>query len=177
MHRTLLAIALSMTSMVSLAASDQRPRTPGFDVNLMRLLQPDWLFGQRTKVEKLVVTTKAVQDLLTAYAAAYSQQDSIDSCSIYLAVRTGQQLKTWTVCKGQDRSEIDAFIAAKIPREKIAPVNDGTLILSIHGLDSSGDSLDVSLTPSAWQQAAKGANLPEGKGLEMEQLVNLVWPR
>lgn len=178
MNRTLyavLALALTASSTANALASEPSLRTSGFDVGVIRLLQPDWLFGQRTNAKALAMTMNAIEESLSAYANERPNAVSIDSCATYVAVRSQRKIKTWTQCGGKDYREIDAFIADRIKPDQIAPVKQGSLILSIHGMDSDSENLDVKLTPGEWQQAAR-RNSPENGSLEMEQLVNLVWP-
>lgn len=176
--RNALLVGLIVAWAPTLSAADNPPqRTSGFDVAVVRLLQPDFLFGQRSNAQELSVTIKAVETPLSAYAAGQPNPDFIDSCVAYIAIRANRRLKTWTQCEGNDRREIDAFMAANVGPEKIASVSQGSLIFSIHGYDSNPSNLDVRLTPSEWQNAAKKSNLPEGSGLEMEQLVDLAWPK
>jgi hypothetical protein len=176
MRRTLLLLGYLLMSIAPALADDSANRTKGFDTALVRLLQPDSLFAERGDAKALSNTIKAIQTALSAYGASRPDPDSIDGCAVYAAIRSGERLKTWTQCEGEDRREIDAFIGSRIDKKAIAPVSEGALILSIHGIDANPGNLAVDLMPSEWRKAAEKAGAGFEHGLEMEQLIDLVWP-
>jgi hypothetical protein len=159
----LVFVATTFTSAAS-EASD-------YTASRIVMLQPDWLIGQRVEVLSLVDTIKAVQSAVSGYSGNGEDAAAIASCSIFVALRHPARLRTWSVCAGSDAPALDAHIARSVPVSAIGSVKEGSVIIELAAPDAPPAAGPGTL-PAQWRRVAED----HGETLEMEQLLNLVWP-
>ncbi|HEY0503690.1 MAG TPA: hypothetical protein VGD42_09370 [Lysobacter sp.] len=144
----------------------------GYRPSKIVMLQPSSLIGERVDVQPLADTLMAVQSAASSFRMEGKPDDWVNSCSIFLVLRPQSHLRTWSVCDGQDAPELDALIASSLPADAIATVREGSVILQLSAQGAPAGP-QVGTLPLAWQQVAQ---VHGDAPLEMEQLVNQVWP-
>lgn len=165
------------TLMIALAAGSsmaaEPPKGVEYKASQLVMLQPERVIAQRVEVSPLVETIKAVQVVASGYRVEGKAPDWVRACSVFVAIRHPSQLRTWSVCDGADAPGLDAAIAAGVRETSIAPVKEGSVIVQLVAPDTSAaTATGPGAVPGAWRAVAAGHEGP----VEMEQLLNLVWP-
>ncbi len=137
-----------------------------FHLSSVALLMPDALIGKRIAIDDIVSLTDSIVAETNVWAAGLDAAQPADDCTIFVAVRPGRRLKTWTSCRSFDGGALDAHVARTVNGDRI-PTAKGLVLYSIHG-----KSADRQAFPEEWKAALDGKE----SEVMMTTIVDKVWP-
>lgn len=159
----LLALCATLPGKAAPARDGDQAR---FHLKSMALLMPEALIGKRIAVDDIVALTDTIVAEANRWSTDLDAAQQVDDCTIFVAVRPGRRLKTWTSCRSFDGSALDSHVARTVEDKQI-PTTKGLVLYSIYGKRA-----DLQAFPEEWKAAMDGK---ESEVL-MTAIVDKVWP-
>ena len=135
------------------------------------LLQPEFVFEERKiNVSELSKYIDSVQTNISSNLS--SIKGSAISGHVVIAVRMGGKSKAWIDFSEQDAKDIHAPIVSAVEDVKAFKVAEGTILFAISMSINGANAVSGMPMPVEWSNAMS----IQKESLEMEQLVDVVWP-
>jgi hypothetical protein len=161
-----ISIGLFLVTGKTVAAEGNEASQKIYRLGKLALLQPDSLIGTRVSAADIVSTTNAIVSITERWSSGLDTAHSSNECTIFVALRPKQRIKTWTSCKTFEASDLDNRIALELKPEHIARTK-GLVLFAMHGKSS-----DENAFPDAWKAQLDGAK----ETVVMSDIVDQIWP-
>lgn len=163
---TCLALLALCSTLPGKAAPAKDGDQARFHLKSMALLMPEALIGKRIAVDDIVSLTDTIVAEANRWSTDLDAAQQVDDCTIFVAVRPGHRLKTWTSCRSFDGGALDAHVA-RVVDERRVPKTKGLVLYSIYGKNA-----DAQAFPEEWKAAMDGKQ----SEVLMSAIVDKVWP-
>lgn len=137
-----------------------------FHLTAIALLMPEASVGKRIAVDDLVSLTDTIVAEANHWAVTLDAAHAADDCTVFIAVRPGQRLKTWTSCRSFDGGALDAQVAHAVDGTRI-PTTKGLVVYSIYGKNAGREAF-----PEPWKVVLDGKQ----SEVPVSAIVDKVWP-